>query len=198
MTERKLEELGIVRVAQLTELGRESLSEIFGQWGDSLYSKSIGLDTPHFEFREEPQSISHEHTFDKDTRNPEEIEKTIAALVQKSAHRLREHRMYARTVTLKIRDREFKTRTRSISLGESTQLDEEILSSVLQLLEQHWDTSREVRLLGVALTNLEYGAGQEALFTQTHRDKMLRLYRAADKVRDRFGFDAITSARTLR
>lgn len=198
VTERKLKELGIVRVAQLTELGRESLSEIFGHWGDSLYSKSIGLDTPHFEFREEPQSISHEHTFDKDTRDPEEIKKTIATLVQKSAHRLREHRMYVGTVTLKIRDREFKTRTRSISLEESTQLDEEILCSVRQLLEQHWDTSSEVRLLGVALTNLEFGAGQETLFTQNHRDKLLRLYLAADKVRDRFGFDAITSARTLR
>ena len=167
VTERKLKELGIVRVAQLAELGRESLSEIFGHWGDSLYSKSVGLDTPHFEFHEEPQSISHEHTFDKDTRNPEEIQKTIATLVQKSAHRLREHRMYAGAVTLKIRDRDFKTRTRAITLEESTQLDEEILHAVLQLLQQHWDPSTEVRLLGVALIRLEFGAGQEALFTQT-------------------------------
>jgi hypothetical protein len=53
-------------------------------------------------------------------------------------------------------------------------------------------------LLGVALTNLDFGAGQEALFTQKYRDKMLRLYQAADKVRDRFGFDAITSARTVK
>jgi DNA polymerase-4 len=198
VTERKLKELGIVRVAQLTELGREALSEIFGHWGDLLYSKSVGLDTPHFEFQEEPQSISHEHTFDKDTRNPEEIQKTIATLVQKSAHRLREHRMYAGAVTLKIRDRDFKTRTRAISLEESTQLDEEILRAVLQLLQQHWDPSTEVRLLGVALTRLEFGAGQEALFTQKHRDKMLRLYEAADKVRYRFGFDSITSARTVK
>jgi len=198
VTEQKLKELGIVRVAQLTELGQEALSEIFGHWGDSLYSKSVGLDTPHFEFHEEPQSISHEHTFDKDTRNPEAIQKIIATLVQKSAHRLREHGMYAGAVTLKIRDRDFKTRTRAITLEESTQLDEEILHAVLQLLQQHWDPSTEVRLLGVALTRLEFGAGQEALFTQKHRDKMLRLYEAADKVRDRFGFDSITSARTVK
>jgi DNA polymerase-4 len=198
VTERRLRELGILRVAQLTELGREALSEIFGNWGDSLYLKSVGLDTPHFEFHEEPQSISHEHTFYKDTRNLEELQKTIATLVQKTAHRLREHRLYAKRVTLKIRDRGFKTRTRAFSLEESTQLDDEILHAVLQLLQQHWDTSTEVRLLGVALTSLEFGAGQEALFTQKHRDKRLRLYQAADKVRHRFGFNAITSARTTK
>ena len=163
-----------------------------------MYSKSVGIDTPHFDFHEEPQSISHEHTFDKDTRGADEVQKTVATLVQKSAHRLREHRMYARTVTLKIRDRDFKTRTRALSLKEATQLDEEILHAALQLLQQHWDISTEVRLLGVALTNLEFAAGQEALFTQKHRDKMLRLYQAADKVRGRFGFDAITSARTTK
>jgi DNA polymerase-4 len=138
VTERRLKELGILWVGQLAELGREALSEIFGCWGESLYSKSVGLDTPHFEFREEPQSISHEHTFDKDTRNPEEIQKTVSALVQKSAHRLREHKMYARTVTLKIRDRDFRTRTRAISLKEPTQLDEEIL------LAEHPDSSTRV------------------------------------------------------
>ena len=198
VTEQRLRELGILRVAQLNALGRESLLELFGGWGESLYQKSIGLDTAHFEFHEELKSISHEHTFDKDTRNPDEIQKTIATLVQKSAHRLREHRMYSRTVTLKIRDRHFKTRMRAISLEESTQLDEEILQRVLGLLQQHWDARTEIRLVGVALAGLEFGAGQKALFTQNRRDKMLRLYQAADKVRDRFGFDAITSARTVK
>jgi len=159
VTEQRLRELGILRVAQLNALGRESLLELFGGWGESLYQKSIGLDTAHFEFHEELKSISHEHTFDKDTRNPDEIQKTIATLVQKSAHRLREHRMYSRTVTLKIRDRHFKTRMRAISLEESTQLDEEILQRVLGLLQQHWDARTEIRLVGVALAGLEFGAG---------------------------------------
>jgi len=196
--EQKLRELGILRVAQLAALGRTSLSGIFGRWGESLYQKSVGLDTAHFAVHDEPKSISHEHTFGKDTRNTDEIQATIAQLVQRTAHRLREHKMYTSTVTLKLRDRRFKTKTRAVPLEEPTQLDEEILKEVLALLSQHWDTRTEIRLIGVALSGLRFGGGQETLFTQERRDKMSRLYEAADKVRDRFGFNAITSARTAK
>jgi DNA polymerase-4 len=55
--------------------------------------------------------------------------------VEKTAHRLRDHKMFARTVTLKLRDLEFRTITRAVSLEEPTQLDRQILETILQLLE---------------------------------------------------------------
>jgi DNA polymerase-4 len=198
VTEKHLNDLGIVTVAQLASVGQQFLSETFGAWGESLYRKSQGLDTAHFEFHEEPKSISHEHTFDRDTCDREEVHATLARLVEKTAHRLRDHKMFARTVTLKLRDLEFRTITRAVSLEEPTHLDRQILETILQLLEKNWNGRRKIRLLGVALSELSYGPRQEHLFQKESRDKMTRLYQAADKIRDKFGFDSITSARTVK
>ena len=198
VTERRLNDLGITTVAQLADVGQPFLAETLGAWGESLYRKSRGLNTAHFDFHEEPKSIGHEHTFDADTCDSEQIHATLAHLVEKTAHRLRDHKMLAGTITLKLRDSNFETMTRSVSLEESTQLDREILETVFRLLKKHWDGKSKVRLLGVALTGLNYGPLQEHLFQRESRDKMTRLYQAADKVRSKFGFDSVTSARTAK
>ena len=174
------------------------MHEALGQWGESLYRKSIGQDTAHFDFHEEPKSIGHENTFDQDTNNLEVLHATLAHLVQKVAHRLRDHKMYAGTVTLKLRDLDFHTITRAVSLQEPTCLDSEILENVIALLNQNWDGHLKIRLLGVVLSRLSYGPVQEDLFEKSRRDKMSRLYQAADRIRDRFGFNSITSARTVK
>jgi DNA polymerase-4 len=198
VTEKHLNDLGIVTVAQLASVGQQFLTETFGAWGESLYRKSHGLDTAHFEFHEEPRSISHEHTFDRDTCDREEVHAILARLVEKAAHRLRDHKMFAGTVTLKLRDHQFQTITRAVSLKEPTQLDRQILENILHLLEKNWNGRQKIRLLGVALSGLSYGLRQEHLFEKESRDKMTRLYQAADKIRDKFGFDSIISARTVK
>lgn len=197
-TEERLHALGIITVGDLASAGPEFLTQSFGLWGESLYRKSQGMETAHFEFHDEPKSISHETTFDDDTSDSELLRKTLGWLVHKVAHRLREHRMCAQTITVKIRDFQFQTVTRSESLREATDLDEEILKSVTSLFSSYWDGMRKVRLLGIALSHLSYGPLQESLFDRSHREKLGRLYTAADKVRERFGFDSVTSARTLR
>ena len=197
-TERRLNDLGIISVRDLAVAGQQFLTESLGHWGESLYRKSMGLDTAHFDFREEPRSISHEHTFDRDNCDPEIIQSTLAHLVQKAARRLRDHKMVARTITLKLRDLNFQTITRAISLEEPTQLDCEILQEVMTLLRRHWNGRLKIRLVGVALSGLGYGLGQEALFEKTRRDRMVQLYQAADQVRDKFGFASVLSARTIK
>ncbi len=198
LTERRLKDLGLTLVRDLAGLGQEFLSEAMGRWGESLYRKSIGLDTAHFDFNEEPKSISHEHTFARDTNDPELIHSTLVHLVQKVAHRLRDHKMIARTITLKLRDLEFQTITRAISLEEPTQLDSEIMERVSALLKVNWDGRLKIRLVGVALSGLGYGPWQENFFEKPRRDKMMRLYEVADRIRDKFGFGSVLSARTIK
>ena len=197
-TEERLHALGIRSVGDLASVGSEFLAKSFGLWGESLYRKSQGLETAHFEFHDEPQSISHETTFDNDTSDPELLQKTLGWLVQKVAHRLREHGMFSETITVKIRDFQFRTVTRSETLPEATQLDEEILRVAVSLFTNYWNENQKIRLVGVALSHLGFGPFQEPLFEKSHRDRLGRLYAAADKVREKFGFDSVTSARTLR
>lgn len=197
-TEMQLRDLGVMTVADLAALGRQSLNDLFGQWGESLYCKAQGQNTAHFDFHDEPVSISNEHTFAQDTSDPEEVELTLAQLVEKAAHRLRAHRMFARTITLKLRDLHFLTVTRAASLKEPTHLDGEILDRVLQLLHRSWDCKTKIRLVGVGLSGLGYATMQGHLFERESREKKTRLYEAADKIRGKFGFDSITSARTVK
>jgi DNA polymerase-4 len=198
LTEKRLNDLGVTLVRDLAGLGREFLSDALGRWGESLYRKSIGLDTAHFDFHEEPKSIGHEHTFDHDTSDPELIQSTLVHLVQKVAHRLRDHKMVAKTITLKLRDLEFQTITRAISLVEPTQLDSEIIERVRVLLKLNWDRRLKIRLVGVVLSGLGYGPWQENFFEKARRDKMTRLYQAADRIRGKFGFSSVLSARTIK
>jgi hypothetical protein len=83
-------------------------------------------------------------------------------------------------------------------MDQPSQLDRLILDTVIKLFRTHWDKRRKIRLLGVALGGLGYGPGQEDLFEKSQRDKLGRLYQAADHVRDKYGFHAITSARTVK
>jgi DNA polymerase-4 len=198
VTERRLNDLGIAFVGDLARAGRNFLGETLGHWGESLYHKSIGLDTAHFEFRDEPKSISHEHTFEQDTSDPEIIQKTLSQLAQKVARRLRDHNMMAGTVALKLRDSNFQTAIRAVSLQEPTQLDCEILQRLMALLRKHWSGRAKTRLIGVALSGLVYGPCQQDLFDKERRDRMAKLYQAADRVRDKFGFASLLSARTIK
>ncbi|MEW5977561.1 MAG: DNA polymerase IV [Acidobacteriota bacterium] len=197
VTEKRLRELGITTVSGLASAGRRFLTEAFGQWGEALYRKSIGLETAHFEWHEEPRSISHEHTFEVDTADAEILERTLVELVQRVAHRLRDHKMFAHTVTLKLRDWRFNTITRASSLAEETQLDQEILAKARSLLHDNWDGRQRIRLVGVALTGLTFGPLQPDLFEKARRERMTRVYEAVDKVRDKFGFDSVIAARTV-
>ena len=174
------------------------MNELFGQWGESLHRKAHGLNTAHFDFHEEPKSISNEHTFAQDTGDAEELHETLAQLVERTAHRLREHQMFASTITLKLRDLKFRTITRAVSLEEPTQLDCEILERVLELLRRSWDHHLKIRLVGVSLSGLGYSPLQEHLFQKQSREKKTRLYEAADKIRGKFGYDSIRSARTVK
>jgi DNA polymerase-4 len=203
VTKARLNQIGIIHIGDLLRVDQKMLEENFGKWGQALVGKARGEDAGAWfegEVGEEWQakSISHEHTFDQDTCDPEIIQSTLAHLVQKVAHRLREHKMVAGTITLKLRDLDFQTITRAVSLKELTQLDCDILHNLMVLLNRHWNRRVKIRLIGVALSGLGYGPWQEDLFEKPRRDKMARLYRAADQIRDKFGFASVLSARTIK
>ena len=198
VTEQQLQDLGLLTVGDLTRAGLEFLQDHFGKWGEVLYLKSLGRDTAHFEFHEEPKSISHETTFNQDVNNREELERTLVWLAQKVCHRLRDHGMFAQTVTLKLRDLHFKTITRACTLREPSQLDRTVHEAVARLFAGNWDGRKKVRLVGVALGGLCYTPVQEGLFDQERKAKLSRLYAAADEVRGKYGFQSVTSARSVK
>ncbi len=197
VTEPELMSLGVFTIGDLQRMGLEELRERFGKFGEWLHVKSRGEDIDAYAFSEEPKSISHETTFDADTHDSEGLERTLSYLSQIVARRLRDHGLFARTVGLKLRYADFSTHTRDVTLEEPTHLDSVIFENVLRLFDRAWNSRRKVRLLGVRASNLERGTFQLNLLETPKREKLDRAFRAADKVRERFGFEAVQLARSL-
>ncbi|MGC2814655.1 MAG: DNA polymerase IV, partial [Candidatus Acidiferrum sp.] len=198
VTERALRALGIEIVEQLASVAPEKLEKIFGQWGDALYRKARGGDSYEFVIDAEPKSISHNHTFGEDTDDAEALHALLSHLSQKACKRLREAGLATRTLTLTIRYAGFDTHTRSKTLAEPTRLDADIFCVFQALFEEHRDMKRKVRLLGVNLGGLSHGAEQLDLLDAERRERLEKLTRATDKLRDRFGFGKVQFGGSLR
>ena len=198
VTERALRALGIENVEELAAHRQEQLEKIFGQWGTALYRKARGGDSYEFLIDAEPKSISHNHTFAEDTSEVTAMESLLSHLSQKASKRLREAGLSSRTLTLTIRYAGFQTYTRSRSVEEPVRLDADIFAIFLELFREHRDPARKVRLLGVALSSLFHGAEQLDLLEADRREKLERLTKAADQLRDKFGFGSVQFGSSLR
>jgi DNA polymerase-4 len=198
VTERALHALGIETVEQLASYSQEKLEKIFGQWGTALYRKARGGDAYEFLIDAEPKSISHNHTFGEDTDNVQELESLLSHLSQKTCKRLREAGLSSRTLTLTIRYAGFETNTRSKTLQDPVRLDNDIFAVFLELFREHRDTKRKVRLLGVALSGLSHGTEQLDLLEADRREKLEKLTKATDRLRDKFGFGSVQFGGSLR
>ena len=197
VTEPELLSMGIATIGDLKAYGAERLREKFGRYGEWLYTKSLGQDIDAYAYEEEPKSISHETTFPLDTADGEELERAISYLSQLVARRLRENRLFARTVGLKLRNHRFKTITRDTTLDEPTHLDSVIFEQVLRMFSAAWDGKEKIRLIGVRTSRLERSTFQRGLFNTEKHEKLDRILQAADRVRGRYGFDALQLARSL-
>jgi DNA polymerase-4 len=191
VTEKALRALGIETVEQLAAFPQEKLEKIFGQWGEALYRKARGGDSYEFVIDAEPKSISHNLTFGEDTDNVNEMATILSHLSQKACKRLREAGLAARTLTLTIRYAGFETHTRAKTLAEPTQLDADIYAVFQELFRKHRDVKRKVRLLGVSLSSFTHGGEQLDLLEKERREKLAKLTKAADRLRDRFGFGKV-------
>jgi len=202
-TEEALHKIGIRHVGDLARLEESFLAQRFGKWGLALAGKSQGLDAGGWfdapiGAAEDPKSISHEHTFNVDTANKEQLETALLKLTEMVAQRLREHKLYSRTVSLKLRDEDFVTVTRAATLDHATQLDREIGGAVTELFRNAWDGKKPIRLLGVHAGGLQPVEGQMNLLEEEKTARMREVFRSVDHIRDKYGDAAISLAKTLK
>lgn len=158
--EQNLHGMGIKRIGDLAALEESDLRERFGKWGLALAGKSRGEDAGGWfdaavGEHTDPKSISHEHTFNEDTANVEQLQSTLMRLSEMVCRRLREGRYFARTIQLKLRYKDFTTITRAHSLEQPTQSDHEVFEQVRRLFLGNWKKGVPVRLLGVQTSNFE-------------------------------------------
>lgn len=141
-------------VGDLCRIALEQLQERFGpRWGEYLYRICRGEDDSPVVTEWEPKSLSRETTYQYDTRRREVIVKTITELAAEVADDLREEGYHGRTVTVKIRYRDFKTHTRALTLSDPISEAPAITGTAVQLLDR-FTLDRPVRLVGVRVSGL--------------------------------------------
>jgi DNA polymerase IV len=193
-TAEALAEVGVRTIGDLARLPDDLLIRRFGRHGAALAERARGIDDDPVGDGGAAKSIGHEHTFDVDTSDPEAIERTLLAMADGVAGRLRSAGLRAATISVKIRDSSFRTITRQRTLPEPTDMTEPIWRVALELARPEVRGLR-IRLLGVTASGL--GEREQLGLFEPLDERRRRATEAADAVRRRFGERAVTRARLL-
>lgn len=196
-----LAECGLVDVAQVQAMSIEDLTALVGREDAmSLARRASGRGGSIVRTRERVKSVSRETTFNRDISDLTRLDRVLLLLVARVAAQLRDEELEAGALVLKLRHGDFLTVTRRMTLKPATSLDTPLRDAARKLLAPAFAAARQrgqaIRLLGVAATSLEPIALAD-LFTpptQVHQEDVAR---AVDKVRARYGFDAVRPGRLV-
>ena len=199
-----LQKRGLVRVRDAVEVQQPWLERWFGaRRGEWLYRRIRGMDSSRVDPREPRKSISSERTFFQDLESDEDLERMLLRLSTSVTRSLRKAGLRARTITVKLRDGDFKTRSRSRTLPEPIETNAATYGIARELLSELRDQRRTyARLLGVGLTNLgpTDDPSQLGLFEEKDRLESPReraLGHALDGLSERFGDSAVLPGRII-
>jgi len=196
-TERVLKDSGITTIGELSIMPLTTVKSHFGASGEILHRFANGIDGRKVEPPAEAKSISRETTFGKDTRNRPRLTATLRYLSERVGSELRQYGKQARCVTLKLRYADFTTITRRHSLRQASDADQTIFDTGLQLLNQALSQQKQpIRLIGIGVSSL-VESGRQLDMLDSSAQRLAQLNRAIDRIRQKYGFTAIQTGRTL-
>ena len=195
----RLSSLGMTTVPDVLRHELVTLRSLLGRnAADWLWDRVHGVGGEDVEGHGERKSMSRDETFPVDLTTDEDLERELLSLVTRAASDLRQGGFAARTITVKLRDRDFRTRSARRTLDLPVTTDRVIMGVATELLQRLRRARRvPARLIGVALSSLAQDptADQLTLFAndgerlETERD--LAIARTVDRVRRKFGAKGI-------
>ncbi|WP_455169818.1 DNA polymerase IV [Aegicerativicinus sediminis] len=191
VTYRSLCDLGIKRIQTVQEMPMQLMQKVFGKNGEVIWKKANGIDNSPVVQYHERKSISTERTFDRDTTDIRKLEGIITAMTENLIYQLRRGNKLTACVTFKIRYTDFQTYTMQKRIPYSS-ADHKILPVVMELYNKLYNRRLLVRLVGVRFSHLVEGGHQIDLFDDN--DKIINLYQAMDRMRERYGDRAVIKA----
>lgn len=200
---RVLAEYGIRTVGDLARFDREALGNILGKGGYTLHDYAAGEEhAPVVPARDlpGPKSVGSGLTYPRNLRGWAELRSALTELADEVAARLRRHALKCTAVQVTIRDPDFKDICRQKKLAAPTYVSRDLAEAAMELVKASWREKAPVRALTVTAQNLveEVDAGEQldlfAANAAPRRDKLEKLEKAMDGIRDRFGREAISPA----
>ncbi|KAB5487043.1 DNA polymerase IV [Flagellimonas taeanensis] len=189
-----LSNMGVTTIQTVQQLPLEMLESAFGLHGRTIWMRAQGLDnSPLLPFHER-KSISTERTYGKDTTDMVKLETTLFAMAENLAYQLRRANKMTGCVSVKIRYSDFKTYTKQKRVPY-TSADHVLVPLVKELFTSLYDRRMLIRLVGVNYSHIVGGHYQIDLFADD--EKLLNLYQAMDRVRNRFGESSLMRASAM-
>lgn len=196
----RLRILGIKTIGDIANAGREQMVSIMGKSGNSLWASAAGLDKSPVhpsDFYEPPKSVGNGETFAKDLVGYEEIAEGILPLCDRVGTRLRRGGFFCSTVTVHIKDAEFKTISRQATFPQLTNSTRELYHLSMEIIKEHWASLRPVRAITITASHLfDTRSVQLSLFDSVGGSvrNSEKLEQAVDRIRARYGRDAVSYA----
>ena len=200
VAEAKLQAVGIKTLGELVEAAEGHLRPIFGAYTSGIRASArgdgideLGRERPAFR-EHDPEgvvdgTISNERTFVE--RDEESTSAVLSGLCERVCSRARSRGVLAGQVTLKLRYTDFQTLSRGRTITPTND-DFELHRTVHALYRELRSRPLSIRLLGVAISKLRLDSIQLPLF-----DGGARRTKAVDRVRDKYGYDAVHLATTI-
>ncbi len=185
VTEERLLAAGFRTIGDIALADLRVLEPLCGrQLAIQLKQLAVGQDDRPIEWKRDVQSIGNEETFPQDLTDPEEIDRKWRLFAHLVAARLRQKRKMGRTISIKVRFNTFRTLTRSLTLEDATDREEDLYKVAVGLYNSI--AGSPVRLIGLTAGSLQTVRHQMDLFDET-REKREKISDLLDTLQHRFG-----------
>ncbi len=156
VTAQKFKGLGIHNGHDLKNAEIPFIIKHFGKNGLFFYDIAHGNDKRSVEPDRERKSVGAENTYSSDLLDPEELNAAIREICDTLFERLQRAGVWGMTLTVKIKYHDFIQITRSRTFTEAITQKDEMEQISCEMLHEHREKDKPIRLLGVTFSQLEF------------------------------------------
>jgi len=196
----RLREFNLTRVSHFTALSLEQLQIPFGARAGFLYETARGIDpSPVLPVGQQPPKVTADHEFGTDTNDISTLKSVLYGLVEQIGDKLRRHRRAARRVAIILDYSDGMRRARQLAAKPATANDLTLFQLARRTLLLAWTRRVRIRHVRLICDRLTFPPAQLELFAAEQKENKKRdnCIIAIDRIRRRFGHDAIQVGRTM-
>lgn len=153
VTANKMHTLHIFKGSDLKKKTLQELQQLFGKSGIYYYNAVRGIHNSEVKPHRIQKSVAVEHTFGDDIMDDDEVNYKLRILSEELVSRIDVKEIKGKSLTLKIKYKDFSLYTRSKTQEYYYENDEDIFETAQHLWELR-PFDKPVRLLGLSLSNL--------------------------------------------
>jgi DNA polymerase-4 len=194
-TEKKLTKYGILTIGDIAQTEPALLESWLGKMGLVLWTFANGLDNSPVSIenaRAPIKSIGNSVTTPRDLITDQDVKIILYVLAESVAARLRDNGFRCLVVEISLRDNGLFSFTRQRKIDHATNISGEIAEVAYRLYKENYNiTDKPLRSIGVrgcSLVTDNYWEQLDLFSSAEEREKKLKMEKAVDEVRRRFGF----------